>query len=308
MPMVSQLQSVVSSALSRSDLSAWIQLLRWNKPTGRLILLIPAGWSLWLAPTAPPSPSLVLWIVLGGVAISGAGCIANDLWDRRFDREVARTRNRPLAQGKLSLTSAFAALVLLLLLGLAVVLALPATSRLTCLLLAILALPPILLYPSAKRWLAYPQAVLALCWGFAVLIPWAASGASLQASWPLLGCWMATLLWTFGFDTVYAMADRPDDARLGLNSSALSLGHRAVRVVRISYVLTSLCLAIAAWQGGQSWPFWPCWLLASVGMQRATGELRCDQSQPIPLFGRHFQQQVWLGSLLLLGLILGRIL
>lgn len=297
----------MSNALTQPDLSAWIQLLRWNKPSGRLILLIPAGWSLWLAPTAPPAPSLVTLIVLGGLAVSGAGCIANDLWDRRFDREVTRTRHRPLAQGKLSLISAFAGLVLLLLLSLMIVLALPDSTRLRCLLLALLALPPILLYPSAKRWFAYPQAVLAICWGFAVLIPWAASGASLQPSATLFGCWLATLFWTFGFDTVYAMADRPDDARLGLNSSALSLGHRAVLVVRFSYGLTSLCMALAAWPADLGWPFWLCWLTTTFGMQCAASDLRSDRAQPMATFGLHFQRQVWLGALLLLGVILGRI-
>ena len=73
----------------------WLQLLRWNKPTGRLILLVPAGWALWLMPSAPPSASLVMRIVVGGLAVSAAGCIANDLWDRRFDGEVERTSSRP---------------------------------------------------------------------------------------------------------------------------------------------------------------------------------------------------------------------
>ena len=78
-------------------LGPWLELLRWNKPTGRLIRLIPAGWALWLTPMAPPSPGLVAQIVLGGLAVSGAGCIANDLWDRRFDGRVERTCQRPLA-------------------------------------------------------------------------------------------------------------------------------------------------------------------------------------------------------------------
>ena len=101
---------------------------------------------------------------------------------------------------------------------------LPAAGRELSLKLAVLALPPILLYPSAKRWFPFPQAVLAICWGFAVLITWAAAAGSLDGGWPLWGCWLSTLLWTFGFDTVYAMADRRDDARIGVRSSALSLG------------------------------------------------------------------------------------
>ena len=154
-----------------SAIAAWFQLLRWNKPSGRLILLIPAGWSLWLTPSGPPATALVLLILVGGLSVSAAGCIANDLWDRRIDRQVERTKGRPLARGGLSVLLALLVLVLLLMISLLVVLALPMPGRSACLGLALLALPPILLYPSAKRWFPFPQAVLALCWGFAVLIP-----------------------------------------------------------------------------------------------------------------------------------------
>ena len=174
--------------LFRQTLAPWVALLRWNKPSGRLILLIPAGWSLWLTPDAPPSLALVFMIVLGGLAVSGAGCIANDLWDRRIDRNVERTKLRPLAQGSLSVAQAVVALIVLLIISLGVVLNLPDSVRDLCFLLACLALPPILIYPSAKRWFAYPQAVLALCWGFAVLIPWAAQTGDLNGGWPLAGC------------------------------------------------------------------------------------------------------------------------
>ena len=81
------------------QLKQWALLLRWNKPSGRLILLIPAGWSLWMTPSAPPSIRVVLLIIAGGLFTSGAGCIANDPWDRRIDKQVARTKNRPLASG-----------------------------------------------------------------------------------------------------------------------------------------------------------------------------------------------------------------
>ena len=290
----------------QTGLKQWVLLLRWNKPSGRLILLIPAGWALWLTPNAPPPGDLISLIVLGGLMVSGAGCIANDLWDRRIDRQVARTKQRPLAQGSLRFATAWALLILMLSLSLLVVLSLPEASRGLCLALAVLALPPILIYPSAKRWFAYPQAVLAICWGFAVLIPWAASQAQLSLSLPLLGCWLATVFWTFGFDTVYAMADCRDDARLSLNSSALSLGRKAQGTVAISYALACIVMAIAALGAGVGWLFWPCWLLASIGMQRETLVLQ-GPNQPMATYGKHFQHQVLLGALMLLGLILGRI-
>jgi 4-hydroxybenzoate polyprenyltransferase len=292
--------------LFRQTLAPWVALLRWNKPSGRLILLIPAGWSLWLTPNAPPSAALVVMIVLGGLAVSGAGCIANDLWDRRIDRNVERTKQRPLAQGSLSVAQAVVALIVLLVISLVVVLSLPNSVRNLCFLLACLALPPILIYPSAKRWFAYPQAVLALCWGFAVLIPWAAQVGTLNGSWPLAGCWVATVLWTFSFDTVYAMADRPDDARMALNSSALTLGPSVLRVVGVTYALSMLALAVAASSTGIGVIFWPFWLVVAFGMQRATRALSVKQ-QPMAAYGVHFSQQVRLGALLLLGLVLGRL-
>ena len=103
---------------SIKQLIHWFQLLRWNKPSGRLILLIPAGWSLWLSPTAPPSVFLIAVIIAGGIFISGAGCIANDLWDANIDRKVARTQNRPLAAKNLRVSTAWGLLLLMLILSL----------------------------------------------------------------------------------------------------------------------------------------------------------------------------------------------
>jgi 4-hydroxybenzoate polyprenyltransferase len=163
--------------------------------------------------------------------VSGAGCVANDLWDRRIDPLVERTRERPLASGRVSVISAVALLLLCLGVALAVVLLLPAHGRSLSLLLALATLPPVLLYPSAKRCFPYPQLVLALCWGFAVLIPWGAATGSLAGGWPLALAWLATLMWTFGFDTVYAMADRDDDRTIGIRSSALTLGVAAPAAV-----------------------------------------------------------------------------
>ena len=293
--------------LFRQTLAPWVALLRWNKPSGRLILLIPAGWSLWLTPDAPPSWSLVLMIVLGGLAVSGAGCIANDLWDRRIDRNVERTKQRPLAQGSLSVAQAVVVLIVLLIISLGVVLNLPDSVRNLCFVLACLALPPILIYPSAKRWFPYPQAVLALCWGFAVLIPWAAQTGDLNGGWPLAGCWVATLLWTFSFDTVYAMADRPDDTLMALKSSALTLGPSVLRVVSVTYALSMLALAVAAACAGIGLIFWPFWIVVASGMQRATRALKSVRQQPMSVYGVHFSHQVLLGALLFLGLVLGRL-
>ena len=186
------------------------------------------------------------------------------------------------------------------------VLSFPVEVLQLCLLLAVVALPPILLYPSAKRWFPFPQAVLAICWGFAVLIPWAAFEGNVWPTLPLISCWFATVCWTFSFDTVYAMADRPDDARLGLRSSALSLGRGAVRTVKAGYGLTAAALAIAAASAEVGVVFWPIWALATVGFWQSTQALRASEQQAPAIYARHFARQVQIGALLLGGLVLSR--
>ena len=306
MTRVLQTSVAVTRPFHRQAMGPWVELLRWNKPTGRLILLIPAGWALWLSPSAPPQLLLILQIMVGGLAVSGAGCIANDLWDRRIDGRVERTKLRPLARGAIRVRTASTMLIALLVISLLVVLSLPVDSLRLCLALALMALPPVLLYPSAKRWCPFPQAVLALCWGFAVLIPWAAAETQISFSWGLFSTWLATMIWTFGFDTVYAMADRRDDAALGLRSSALTLGKAAVTTVRLCYGAVSVLLGIAAMSAGMNWSVWPFWLAASVLMQLSCSPLEGEQAS-MALFGQHFSRQVQLGSLLLLGFVLGRL-
>ena len=285
----------------------YFQLLRWNKPSGRLILLIPAGWSLWLTPKAPPSMFILGLIISGGLFVSGAGCIANDIWDRQFDKKVARTKERPLANGKVSVKAAWILLISMLFLSLVIVLSIPTESRNLCLQLATFSLPFILLYPSAKRWFKFPQLILSVCWGFSVLIPWAASESSLAGGVTLLCCWFATIFWTFGFDTVYAMADESDDKLIGLNSSAISLGNKSIRTVSFCYFVTCLLLALAGFRANLGLIYWPFWFVSTLAMQREVFLLN-SRSKGIKTSGLHFSNQVRIGSLLLLGMVLSKLI
>ena len=285
----------------------YFQLLRWNKPSGRLILLIPAGWSLWLTPSAPPSLFILGLIILGGLLVSGAGCIANDIWDRQFDKKVARTKERPLANGKVSLRNAWMLLIFLLCLSLFTVLSIPTDSQRLCVQLASLSLPFILFYPSAKRWFKYPQLILSICWGFSVLIPWAASESSIKGSITLLFCWLATIFWTFGFDTVYAMADEIDDKAIGLKSSAISLGEKSIKTVSYCYLISSFLLALAAFKANLGLIYWPFWLISTLGMQREV-VLLSSRAKGIQTSGLHFTNQVRIGGLLLFGMVLSKVI
>ena len=279
------------------------ELLRWNKPTGRIILLIPAGWSLYLTPESNPSFYMLLKIIIGGLLVSGLGCVANDIWDKKIDQKVLRTKNRPLAANKIGTKSAYLILILLIVCSFFLTLSLPENGRLLSISLALLALPLILIYPSAKRWFRYPQFILSLCWGFAVLIPWAASEGNIK-SIVLLICWLATILWTFGFDTVYALADKKYDLEIGVNSSALNLASNTKITIQICYFLTSSLLAICALINQLNLIFWPIWLITAFLMQKDILKIFPENKQTIKRIGNHFKNQSIYGGIILLGFII----
>jgi 4-hydroxybenzoate polyprenyltransferase len=276
------------------------QLLRWDKPAGRLILMVPALWAVFLAARGTPPPPLVGVIVLGTLATSAAGCAINDLWDRDIDPQVERTRTRPLAARALSVR-----------IGIIVVCVAMACAGIFALYLnpftfwlCVAAIPIIVFYPSAKRVFPIPQLVLSLAWGFAVLISWSAVTATLEpATWLL---WGAVVLWTLGFDTVYAMSDRDDDRRIGINSSALFFGDYAADAVGIFFLGTVGCLAALGIFMALNFSFWIALVLAAIGWIWHYIRLR-QPDLPRPAYGQIFRQNVWIGFVLLAGMIAGSI-
>ena len=184
--------------------AAWqkiIRLLRWDKPAGRLILMIPALWAVVLAAQGIPPLPLVGVIILGTLATSAAGCVVNDLWDKDIDPQVARTKTRPLASRALSVRVGIIIFLISLICAAILAFYLNPLSFVFCL----AAVPLIIFYPLAKRVFPVPQLVLSLAWGFAVLISWTAVTAEVEpATWLL---WGATVAWTMGFDTGYALSE-----------------------------------------------------------------------------------------------------
>ena len=290
---------------TKDNLISILQILRWNKPSGRLILLIPAGWSLWLANNGQQNFSLIIKIALGGLLVSGFGCVANDLWDSEIDKEVSRTKERPLAANKLNKIMAFFILILLMIASLVLTISIKGEGGILSLSLAFLALPFILIYPSTKRWFKFPQFFLSICWGFAVLIPWAAVKGDLK-SFVLLFCWLATIFWTFGFDTVYALADKKYDIKIGVNSSAIHLGSHTKIAVQLCYLFTSIFLGFSALLSDFDYLFWPIWFITSILMQRDTIKIFKRKEQCISLVSTHFRNQVIYGSLFLIGFIISK--
>ena len=278
-----------------------IKLLRWDKPAGRLILMIPALWAVFLAADGTPPAPLVGVIILGTLATSAAGCVINDLWDKDIDPQVERTRDRPLASRALSVK--IGVIVAFVAMGCAGVLALylnPFTFW-----LCVVAVPVIVFYPSAKRVFPVPQLVLSIAWGFAVLISWSAVTGTLEpATWLL---WGVTVLWTLGFDTVYAMSDREDDRKIGVRSSALFFGDYAAEAVGIFFAGTAGLLARLGIVMQLQPSFWLALGIATLGWAWQYTRLR-QPDLPRPVYGEIFRQNVWIGFVVLAGMIAGLVL
>ena len=275
-----------------------IRLLRWNKPEGRLILMIPALWAVFLAAGGKPPLPLVGVIIFGSIATSAAGCVVNDLWDRDIDPQVERTRDRPLASRAISVKIGIVVGIVSLVCAAVVAFYLNPLSFW----LSVAAVPVIVLYPGAKRVFPVPQLVLSIAWGFAVLISWSAVTANITAPTWLL--WGATVLWTLGFDTIYAMSDRQDDQRIGINSSALFFGKYAPTAIAVFLIGTVILLAGVGLLVNLNTAFWISLILASIGWIWQI--IRLQQPEiPHPAYGEMFRQNVWIGFLMLAGMILG---
>lgn len=274
------------------------RLLRWHKPEGRLILMIPALWAVFLAAAGKPPLPLVTVIVLGTLATSAAGCVINDLWDRDIDPQVERTRDRPLAARTLSIKVGIVVGIVALACAAVIAFYLNPLSFW----LSVAAVPIIMLYPGAKRVFPVPQLVLSIAWGFGVLISWSAVTANISTPTWLL--WGATVLWTLGFDTVYAMSDREDDQRIGVNSSALFFGKYAPIAITIFLITTSILLAILGLVIHLKLIFWITLIISTIAWLWQSWQLR-QSDLPHPVYGQMFRQNVWIGFLILGGMIAG---
>src|SRR5688500_2325789 len=182
----------------------------------------------------PQGVGLILWLALGAFAMRSAGCVYNDIVDRELDARVERTRLRPLASGRASLAGAWALLVALSLIGLLVLLQLNRTAQLV----ALASLVLVAAYPFMKRITWWPQAWLGLVFSWGALVGWAAVKGEVGATALLL--YAGTICWVIGYDTIYALQDREDDALVGVKSSALALGRHARAGILLFYMLAFL--------------------------------------------------------------------
>jgi 4-hydroxybenzoate polyprenyltransferase len=276
-----------------------VRLLRWHKPAGRLILMLPALWAtVAAAKTQHQLPPLDLLgvVILGSLATSAAGCVINDLWDRDIDPQVDRTKTRPLAERSLSIQVGIA---VLLVAGLCAFLLSTYLNPLSFG-LCFAAVPVIAIYPACKRFFPVPQLVLSIAWGFAVLIPWSAvTGGLDRYAWEL---WTAVIAWTMGFDTIYAMSDRTDDLKVGVKSSALFFGRYVTFAIAIFLALALGCLIWLGWEIQLGYAhYFACLTAGVIWIWQCN---RLSQTEiPSELYQKAFGQNVWIGFIILAGML-----
>ncbi len=214
-----------------STFSLYLQLIRWNRPAGWLLLLWPTLSALWVASHGFPGWHLLVVFTLGTSLMRSAGCCLNDVADREFDRHVKRTVNRPVTSGALSVKQALGAGALLALLAFGLVL----TTNAVTIAWSFAALAVTLIYPYAKRYVSMPQAVLGVAFSFGIPMAFAAVQSRVPLlAWVLL---LGNLFWVIAYDTEYAMVDRDDDLRIGMKTSAITLGRFDVAGVMLFYLL-----------------------------------------------------------------------
>jgi 4-hydroxybenzoate polyprenyltransferase len=283
----------LDSALKRVD--AYERLIRLDKPIGTLLLLWPTLWALWIAADGKPPIGVLVLFVLGTFLMRSAGCAMNDWADRNFDAHVARTRGRPLAAGEIAPGEALAVGAVLAALAFGVVLFLNPFA----ILLSFAALAIACLYPFTKRVFPLPQLCLGIAFGFGVPMAFAAVNEALP--WQ---CWLlfaASILYGFAYDTEYAMVDRDDDLKIGIRTSAITLGHHDVTAVMASY---AGMLALLAWLGaalGLGWPYFAGIAAAAVMLLY---HFRLIRTRSRDGCFRAFRHSSWMGFAIFAGIVL----
>ncbi|HEV3008798.1 MAG TPA: 4-hydroxybenzoate octaprenyltransferase [Burkholderiales bacterium] len=277
-------------------LDAYERLIRLDKPIGALLLLWPTLWAVWLASEGRPRLDIVLIFVVGTLLMRSAGCAINDYADRAFDPHVERTRRRPLAAGEILPREALAVAAVLAAAAFFLVLFL---NRLA-IGLSFVALAIAAIYPFSKRFFALPQAMLGLAFGFGIPMAYAA----IQERLPL-ECWLlfaANLFYSFAYDTEYAMVDREDDARIGIRTSALTLGRWDVAAVMASYALMIGLLVVVGLMSNLAWPYY-AGLGAAAAMMFYHWRLIRGRSREGSF--KAFMHNNWVGAAIFAGVYFG---
>jgi len=278
-----------------TQLGHYARLMRLDRPIGIWLLLWPTLWGLWIAAKGHPHSSIFAVFVAGVVIMRSAGCVFNDFADRKLDPQVARTRDRPLASGAVSPVEALVLCGVLLLIALA----LATTLNTLTLQLSLGAAALTLLYPFAKRLFAAPQMILGAAFGWAIPMAFAAeTGEVPQLAWLM---WLAVLIWAVIYDTMYAMADREDDLKAGIKSTAILFGELDVYIIGLLQIVFILALKLIGEQamlGG----WYSLALIAVTGMM-AYQFYSIRSREPEKCFNA-FLQNRYVGAIVFTGIML----
>jgi 4-hydroxybenzoate polyprenyltransferase len=274
----------------------YARLMRADRPIGTWLLLFPCWWGIALATPGLPSPWLLAIFALGAFVMRGAGCTYNDIVDRDFDGQVARTADRPIPSGAVTLRQAIAFLLAQLLAGFAILMLFDATT----IALGVASLVLVFTYPLMKRVTWWPQFFLGLAFNWGALMGWSAVAGGVSAA-PLL-LYAGGIAWTLGYDTIYAHQDREDDALIGIKSSARRLGARTRPALALFYAVAVLLFAAAGTLVELGWPFWLA--LAAAAAQLGWQVRRIDIDRPADCLAKFRSNRV-VGWLLLAGIAAG---
>lgn len=277
----------------------YLRLARLDRPIGTWLLLFPCWWSAALAAENWPDWWLFVLFAVGSVVMRGAGCTINDIADHKFDAQVARTAARPIPSGAVSLRQAAAFLVLQLGLGLAILAQLNGFA----IALGVASLLLVFPYPFMKRITYWPQAWLGLTFNWGALLGWAAVTGELALAPVLL--YGAGILWTLGYDTIYAHQDKDDDALIGVKSTALRLGSATPRWLVGFYTIALALIAASGWSAGLGWAFYPLLALAAGQLYWQVFAGNIDDTADCLT---KFKSNRYFGWLLLIAIIAGKTL
>lgn len=276
-------------------LGAFARLMRLDKPIGIYLLLWPTLWALWIAAQGIPSLGNLLIFNLGVVLMRSAGCVINDLADRKIDLHIKRTQARPLARQELSVRSAW--VLFSCLIGASFLLVL--CTNLATLWLSVGALGLVVCYPFIKRYSHYPQMVLGAAFSCGILMAFTAQTNTLPAAAWLL--YVANMCWTIAYDTYYAMADRPEDLKIGVKSTAILFGRADLAMILLLQSLSLLCLLAAGSAFELGTPYYFS-LLVTVGC--FGWQFYGARQRQVDECLKAFQRNHWVGLIILLGIVL----
>lgn len=283
----------------RSKARSVIELMRWNRPTGTILALTPALWSIGLStPTSmmlPPAPILTIFCA-GAFVARGMGCTINDLLDRKYDKLVERTQNRPIACGDISPKEATVYLAIQSLVGLGIL----CLNNATVIQLGLASGFMIASYPLFKRFTYYPQVMLALTINWGVFMGFAAMQNDMSQIINIVPLYLGSICWTLYYDTIYAHQDKKDDALVGIKSTALKFGSHTKPILSVFAAGMMSNLVAAGLLTSQTFPYYACVVLSGLFQVRLAE--RIDLDNPEECF-RGFDQQKYIGLLIMTGVL-----